>query len=298
MEANSRSTSQHPTSSGLICLQARSTSLVTWLGPAWAVLCGVAASGNFDWQGQDWLRLSLVILLVDGGWSTLWTALGETDWATPLRRWRQWRSGERLATPPYTLSGSPGDVVSRWLGQLRAWWHDVFWPACGSALLAAVVALPVISVLGALLGIELVLLSIATLATVQLGVAWEGGRGSIAPGWDAIIAVTFPWLAGHAAFGSLTLSSAALALAFALPWGAAWRADRAWGRALGMGTQLVAAALLVALHHPLAASTLLLLTGPQMAMFPWLRRGHPPSNYVRYARPWLMGAMLVAAWAL
>jgi len=242
--------------------------------------------------------LALLILLVDGGWSTLWAALGGTDWATPLRQWRRWRSGKRLATPPYTLPGSPGDDVSRWLGQLRAWWQDILWPACGSAVLAIAVALPVTIVLGALLGMESVLLSIATLAVIQLGAAWESGRGFIAPGWDAIIAVTLPWLAGHAAFGPLRLSSAAMALAFALPWGSTWRANRAWARVLSIGTQLLAAALLIALRQSLAASTLLLLIVPQLAIFPWLQRGHPLSQYVRYARPWLMAAMLVAAWAL
>jgi hypothetical protein len=298
MEANPQSTSHRPHSSGLIRLRARSTHVVTWLGPAWAALCGVLASDSFDSQGPEWLQLALLILLVDGGWSTLWATLGGTDWATPLRQWRQWRSGEPLAIPPYTLAGSPGDSASRWLGQLRTWWRDIFWPACGPALLATAVALSVTGVLGALLGTESILLSAATLAVVQLGTAWEGGRGFIAPGWDALIAVTLPWMAGHVVFGSLTLPSAGLALAFALPWGAAWRADLAWERALGTVTQLLAAALLIALHHPLAASTLLLLMVPQLAMFPWLRRGHPPSQYVQYARPWLMAAMLVAAWAL
>jgi hypothetical protein len=29
-----------------------------------------------------------------------------------------------------------------------------------------------------------------------------------------------------------------------------------------------------------------------------MQRGQPASWYVRHTRPWLMGAMLVAAWAL
>jgi hypothetical protein len=154
------------------------------------------------------------------------------------------------------------------------------------------------AVLAMLLGVELVLLSAAALAVMQLGLAWEGGRGSIAPGWDAVIAVTLPWLAGHIAFGSLTLRSVGLALAFALAWRAAWRADSLWDRALGVGVQFLATALLVALHHPLAAGCLLLLLAPQLALLPWLRRDQPASWYVRYTRPWLMVAMLVAAWAL
>jgi hypothetical protein len=298
MEGSTHSTSSRPASGGLIRLRTRLTNLTTWLGPAWAALCGVVASGGFGWQRPDWLRMALLILLVDGGWGTLWAALGGANWATPLRRWHNWRFGETFATLPYTLPGSPGDQASRWLGQLRAWWRDILWPTCGPALLAIIVALPVVAAVAALLGMELVLLSMAALAAMQLGLAWEGGRGSIAPGWDAIVAVTLPWLAGHAVFGTLTLRSAGLAVAFALAWGAVWRANLPWERATGIGAQLLAVALLVVLYHPLAAGTLLLLMVPQLAMLPWLQRGQPASCYVRYARPWLMAAMLVAAWAL
>ena len=309
------STSPHLVSGGLIRLQARLTDLTMRpqrapLCPAWATLCGVVASGGFSWQGADWLRLALLILLVDGGWGTLWTALGSTDWATPLRRWRNWRSGEPIPAPPYTLPGSPGDRASDWLGQLRAWWRDVLWPACGPALSAIAVALPVTVVLGALLGPELLLLSAAALAVMQLDLMWERGRGTVAPGWDAFITVALAWLAGHIAFGPLTLNSAGLALAFALAWGTAWQAESRWGpdgadtqhpphpRTLGVGAQFLAAALLVALHHPLAAGAVMLLLVPQLALLPWLRRGQPASWYVRHTRPWLMAAMLIAAWTL
>lgn len=298
MEENPHSTSSRLASGGLIRLQARLTGMATWLAPGWASLCGVVASGGFGWQGRDWLRLALLIVLVDGGWGTLWAAMGSTNWATPLRRWRNWRFGEPVIILPYTLPGSFGDRASRWLGQLRTWWGDVLWPACGPALSAIAVALPVTALLGALLGPELLLLSAAALAVMQLGLAWEGGRGSITPEWDAVVAVTLPWLAGHAAFGSLTLSSTGLALAFALAWGAAWRARSPLGRALGVGAQFLAATLSVALHHPLAAGGLLLLLAPQLVLLPWLRRGQPASWYVRHTRPWLMVAMLVAAWTL
>ena len=297
MEENPHSVSSRLASGGVIRLQARLTNLVAWLDPAWAALCGVVASGGFGWQGEDWLRLALLVLLVDGGWGTLWVALGGTDWATPLGRWRNWRSGEPVPTVPYTLPGSPGARISRWLGQLRDWWRGVLWPACGAALSAIAVALPVTLVLAAVLGTDLVLLSAFALVVMQLGVAWEGGRGSSMPGWDAVIAVALPWLAGHVAFGPLTLRSAGLGLAFALGWGAAWRADSRGGRTLGIVAQLLAAAVLIGHQQPLAAGCVLLLMMPQLALFPWLRRGQPVTWYVRYARVWLLAAMLVAAWA-
>ncbi len=279
--------------------QARLTSPINWLGPAWAALCGAIASGGLDWQDMDWPRLALLILLADVGWGVLWVALESTDWAAPLHRWRDWRSGEPIAKPPYTLPGSSGDRASRWLGQLRAWWRDDFWPACGLALSVAVVALLVTVVLGTLLGTDLLLLSAAALAVMQLGLAWTGGRGVAAPTWDAIIVVALPWLAGHiVSRGSFTLPSVGLALAFTLAWGAAWQADARWGRWMGVGTQFLAALLLVVLHSPLAAGGVLVLLVPQLVLLPWLQRGQPVSWYARYTRPWMMAAMMIAAWAL
>ena len=109
MDKSPHSAHPHPTSGGLIRLQAQLVDLATWLCPAWAALCGVVASGGFAWQGEGWSRLALLILLVDGGWGTLWTALGSTNWAAALHQWRTWEFGERTPKPPYTLPDSPGD---------------------------------------------------------------------------------------------------------------------------------------------------------------------------------------------
>jgi hypothetical protein len=272
-------------------LRTRLTSLMNWLGPAWAALCGAVASGGFGWRSADWLRLTLLILLADVGWGVLWAAIGSTDWVAPLRRWHDWRSGGPVARPPYTLPGSPGDIASRWLGQLRAWWHGVFWPACGLSLSAIVVALLGTVALGVLLGADLLLLNVAALAVMQLGLAWGGGRGTVGPTWDALVAVALPWLAGHMGFETLTLASFGLAVASALAWGAA-------GRWLGIGAQVLVAVLLVVLHSPLAAGGVLVLLVPQLMLVPWLRRGQPSVWYVRYTRPWVAAAMMIAAWAL
>jgi hypothetical protein len=292
MEEKLYPVASHSASDDLIRLQARFTSLTTWLAPAWAALCGAVASGNFDWQGADWLRMALLILLVGVGWGVLWTVTGSTDWSAPLRRWRDWRSGEPINRLPYTLPGSLGDQASQWLGQLCTWWRDVFWPTCGLSFSAIVIALVGIVVLGMFLEGDLLLLNVAALAVMQLGVAWDGGRGMVAPGWNAIIVVMLPWLAGHTAFSeTLTLPSAGLAVAFALAWGTA-------GHWLGIGSQIVAAVLLVVLRSPLAAGCLLLSLVPQLVLFPWLQRGQSVSWYARYASPWVMAAMVVAAWAL
>jgi hypothetical protein len=290
-----------PTSGGLIRLQARLADLTTWIAPTWAALCGIIASDGFGWQDQDWLRLALLILLVDGGWGTLWMAIGSTNWAAALHQWRTWEFGERTPKPPYTLPDSPGDRVVSWIGLFRAWWRHLFWLDCGPALTTILIALPASLVLSLSIGSDLVLLSIAALAVMQLGLIWAGGSGKATPGWNAIITVVFPWLAGHAAFGLLTPSSSALAVILALAWGIAWRVESPRGRLITGGAQLLAAAFLAALNLPssaLAACGLVLLSVPQMMLLPWIRRGQPAGWYVHYTRPWLMAAMLIAAWAL
>jgi hypothetical protein len=298
MERNAHPTYPHPTSEGLIRFQARLANLTTWLTPVWTALCGVVASNSFGGQGEDWLRLALLILLVDGGWGTLWTATSSTDWVTPLRQWRMWEFGEQTPKLPYTLPDSPGDRIVDWIGLLRAWWRHLFWLSCGPALSTIAITLPVIAVLALLLGPELALLSVAALAVMQLGLAWTGGSGTATPGWNTVIAVAFPWLAGHTTFGQLTLRSSVLALILTLAWGATWRVESPRGRALATGGQLLTAALLVALNRPLAACCIALLAVPQLALLPWVERDHPTGWYVCHARPWLMVAMLIAAWAL
>jgi hypothetical protein len=283
---------------GLLRLQARATDLITWLGPTWAALCGVAASGGFGWEGPQWLRLALLILLVDGGWGSLWTALAATDWATPLRRWREWDENQPTAALPYTLPDAPGGKLSHFVGKLRAWWSHILWPRCGSAILVIVIAVPTAALLATLLGAELVLLSVAALALIQLGVIWEGGSTTVPPGWDAVIAITLPWLAGHVAFGPITIPSAGLAFLFALAWGKAWSVSSGWGRTFTVGSQLLAMASLVILRRPLAAGVLFSVLVPQVTLLPWVGRDYEPYWYVRHARPWLIAAMAAAAFAL
>jgi hypothetical protein len=53
---------------------------------------------------------------------------------------------------------------------------------------------------------------------------------------------------------------------------------------------------LIVSHNALGAGCLLLLLVPQLMLFPWLQRGLDTERAMRYTRPWIMAAMLVAAW--
>jgi hypothetical protein len=297
MEQDLSSALSCPDVDGLASLRDRVTSPTTWIVPAWAALCGAVASGRVDWQSSFWLRLIQLILLVDVGWGTLWSVLGSTNWTAPLLRWRDWRSGDPVARPPYALSGSPGDRASRWLGQLRVWGRDVFWPMCGLSVSVIAVGLVMTGVLAFMLGTGLSLLSIAAMALMQLGLVWEGGRGTAAPKWDAVFAVALPWLAGGLlSAGSLSMRSVGLAVAFALAWGSVRQAHVRWRRLLGVGAQFLVVLGLIVSHNALGAVCLLLLLVPQLMLFPWLQRGLDTGWAMRYTRPWMMAAMLVAAW--
>lgn len=289
----------HPPSlGGLIRLQLRLVDLIIWLGPAWASVCGVVAAGVFDWQGTALLRLALLILLVDGGWGTLWAALGDTDWATPLERWRRWQAGDPFITLPYTLPDTPSQVVSNWAGEMICWWRESLWPTCGQAISAIVIALPLSILLAILLGRDLLLLSLTALAIMQLSLIQGGKRGNVASGWNAVISVTLPWMAGHAAFEALTLRSTVMASLFALVWSGAWRSQSGWGRTMNVGGYVLIMTFLIVLQDPLAVGMLSLVVIPQLTLLPWLKRDQPASWYVHHARPWLLAAMLIAAWAL
>lgn len=298
MEDEIRPKSTGLPTSGLLRLQARAPNLLAWLGPTWSVLCGVMASGGFQGRSSDWLQLALLTLLVDGGWGSLWGAIGATDWATPLAHWREWGTTDPSARLPYTLPGAPGGRISHVMGGFRAWWGEVLWPACGSALLTILVALPTTALLAMLLGMELLLLSAAALAAMQLGAIWQGGRQDVAPGWDALIAVAAPWFAGHIAFGPSTLRSAGMAALFALAWGAGAGIRTRLGHGLTVASQLLIVVSLVAFESPLAAGAVFLLLVPRMSLLPRVRPGRDPEWYVRQARPWLMAAMLVVALSL
>lgn len=283
---------------GLLRLRAREGGPITWLGPTWAVLCGVVASAAFTWQMDSWIRLALLLLLVDAGWGSLWAALGASNWAAPLRSWRRWSKNKPTAALPYTRPDAPGGRLRRFLGRLRAWSGEVLWPRCGPALLTILAALPVTALLAALLGLDLLLLTAAALAVMQLGALSKRDDTPVPPGWDAIVAVALPWLAGHVAFGPPTLRSAGFATLFALAWGQAWSIASRWGRVLTITSQLLTAGILIALRRPFAAGALLLILVPQSGLLPWAGPRRQPNWYVRHARPWMMAAMMIAALAV
>jgi hypothetical protein len=181
------------------------------------------------------------------------------------------------------------------------WWRETFWPTAGPALLGLLAALVLASALALFLPERLRPLHMVLAALIGLAMI-QRRRGKEPLATHALSRVGLAWLAGHGSFSDLGTASAILALAFAL---AAWgnlrvSAGQRWGLWLLNGGQVAAIIVLLSAQKPLAAGLSGLLLLGQVALQPSLRYGGPVARTTvgRRAWPWLMLAMLVAAWAL
>ncbi len=273
-----------------------------WLGPVWAIICGIVASGGFRWTGPAILHAALVFFLVDVAWATLWAAAAETDWATPAKHW-----GSSEVDVPYTLPyaqpDAPGDRAVRWLAHTSRWWRDHLQPAIGSAVSTILLCVLLGATLSAVLGWQAMALSVAGLAVVQLGVVVGRGSGCPVPALKATLEIGLAWLVAHIMFAPLTLPSALLAGAFAATYAAGLGLIRGSRRiAIWNWAQFAVALLLLVMRQPVAALVVFMLVLPQLLLEPVLQRDHrSPSGessgawYVRSTQVWLMAAMLIAA---
>jgi hypothetical protein len=252
------------------------------------------------------LKLGLLIFLVDIVWGGLWSALVATDWATPLERWQSWRLGAPIRVVPYSSPEGPAGHLAQTLGQLRSWWIQVVRPTLGPTLIGLALLVPVAIVIAAVLGTLPLLATLAAISLTQLVFTWTGGDPRPRPVLQAVVEIALPWLAGHALFEYPSLASALVALAFTISFAGGLRL--ALGRAgltrWNLG-QVLAVIVLIALGEPQAAAIAGLVFFSQATFQPGLFDGetdelmpNAATRYFRIAQPWLMAAMLAAAWGL
>jgi len=274
--------------------------------PAWAAVCGALASGGLVLVIEPLLRLALLVFLVDVIWGGLWSALVATDWATLLVRWQGWHRGSPDNVLPYATSDGPAARLARTWGHLRGWWADLLRPTLGPTLAGLALLLPLAVVIAGVLGARPLLLTLAAITLLQFVFARSGGDARPVPDPQACFEIALPWLAGHVLFASPTVPSTLLALGYALTYtgGLRMSQDRSGLARWNLG-QVIGLIVLVALRQPLAAGIAGLLLLGQTVSQPGLFDAKTDEvgsdvadRFLRFAQPWLMVTMLVAAWGL
>ncbi len=281
-------------------LEVRVTRPLTWLGPAWAALCGAMASGWLTLSGQNLLFLLIVLFLADALWGTLWHLIAERDWLVSSN-WPSQTQEASLTALPYTAPGSSSHRIFNRLGRKLAWWRAVFWPRRGPAFVGFVVALPLTLVLAIILGQRVIILTSASLAIMVLALLRARRHGAPPLSLRAILEMGFAWLAGHIAFGPLTLWSFLLVAFYTVAYHSCLKLARNSGKPsliLLKVSQAAAIALLIFLRQPVVAGVMGLLLLPQMLLQPFLGQGQVELWYLRRTRPFLMAGMLLAALAV
>jgi hypothetical protein len=278
-----------------IRIQIPARSRILWLSPAWAVFCGIIASGAFVWTGRDVLIALLAVLLADGAWATVWWGLVETNWPQLIGRWplvdpepvdRPW-----LPAQP----DSPADRAQQWTARWRAWRRAVLWPEAGTPLLSALVSSGLAIVLSAIIGWPALLLSLGAIALIQIGLLLEHRHGRASHGARGALDVGLAWALGHTAFGALTPLSIGLAALFAIVYASSLDLARGGRQRRGwLLPQVIVVSILVVIQQPLAAfaATSLLIA---QALLATAQRGLP---FAQASQGWLLLAMLAAALAI
>jgi hypothetical protein len=258
------------------------------------------ASGWLTLSGQNLLFLLIVLFLADALWGTLWHLIAERDWLVSSN-WPSQTQEAGLTALPYTAPGSPSHRIFNWLGRKLAWWRAVFWPRRGPAFVGFVVALPLTLVLAIILGQRVIILTSASLAIMVLALLRARRHGAPPLSLRAILEMGFAWLAGHIAFGPLTLWSFLLAAFYTVAYHSCLKLARNSEKPsliLLKVSQAAAIALLIFLRQPVMAGVMGLLLLPQMLLQPFLGQGQVELWYLRRTRPFLMAGMLLAALAV
>ncbi len=194
-----------------IALDVRPTRPLTFLGPSWAVLCGLLASGGLALTGQAPLFVILCLLLADpllGAWRALWL---QSDWRDALRR--------SSASAPTWLDGYLERPGTRWprglrrIGRRVSHFRQVIWPIVDSEIIGLVI----IGALALCVGFVLGQVPFVLTGAVMLFSVVEGRIGTArGAGLRSVSEIALPWLIAESAFGHYSLLSIAFAILFTL----------------------------------------------------------------------------------
>ena len=266
----------------------------TWLGPAWAALCGIAASA-FAFDALDVLLAVFVLILVDWAWPAIWTSSVRTDWLAPFAHWRETPASARSLGLPYLQPGSPADRLMGWGSRAAAWSRSYFAPMAGISAASLFVVLIIGLALSAVVGWRAAALTLAVLALTGIG-AWRAMRAALDSDWlRSIVYGVLPWWLGHAAFAPLTVESALMGILFGLAFRALMGLGERAPSPFGLIAPQVAAALALFIGDQPAASFVVVLTVVAQSA---LRAFLTEHTFARRAQAWLMLGMVTCAVAV
>ncbi len=283
-----------------IALELRPAQPMTWVGPAWATLCGGLASGALTLSGETLLRFAIAIILTDpvlGAWRSAWV---NTDWRAPLSVWKPTPTRSWMLLP-YARLDSPAARLSQWLSSRGKFWDNAVMPQVGGALSAMAVSGIIALTVALALGIPAFVVTMLALAAAPL----EAELGAQGTGkWArALGEIGFAWLIGNAAFAtptgeSITWESIALALFFAFAYRGllSVASSRELGFTVANFSQLIIAVILVARGAMFNAGFVGVGLIAQSLWQAAARHvdGHDP-NYLPRVQWFLLAAMLIAA---
>ncbi|MCC7355895.1 MAG: hypothetical protein IT330_19320 [Anaerolineae bacterium] len=245
------------------------------LRPAWAVLAGALVAGATPWRQDDAVVLLLIVFLADALWGGVWNFLGGTVALVGGG------AGEGVSYPlPYTQPASPSARLFAWLqGPAGHAWRDGIIALAWAFFLAGLINPGAMVLTGAVGG----------LSALTRGLPEPHRLRRVAAG---LVTLGLPWALGMHLFGPWEPRGLILAGAFTLL--VVWSNGVVQRAGVGLAHVMIVA-LLVIWRLPLAAGgTGLLLWAPTL----WAMKGGSGSLLRRWAGPWWLAALLLAAWAV
>jgi hypothetical protein len=225
-------------------------------------------------------ELLTAMALILGGWTPLWYAVINTNWAHSLDRWQNWSEAEALPQWPYLQPGTAGSVLHRRLSQARVWWKKAGRPTLSKPMQQAFLALLVSLLLGFIIGRTALMLTLMTFACTQLAVLWSGGKREAGTGWLALTQAGLPWLLGSSLAQGIQTNAIVSGLVLIILVGV-----YALSSPFALVGPITAAVYLIWQEHTVTAGWLLLLALPG-----FIRLGEHPSTtvYRKAALPWIL----------
>ncbi len=278
-----------------IALELHSAQPITWIGPAWATLCGGLASGAFAVSGETLLRILIAIILTDpilGAWRATWV---NTDWRAPLRVWKPTPTRSWMLVP-YARLDSPAARFSQWISSRAKFWRSALWPEVGLALSTLLISGLIALTVALVLGTVVFIITVLALFLAPLEAELDTHRAGL---WArTLLEISAAWLIGNAALAAPNLDSLLLALFF----GFAYRgllsiaASQDVGFAISNLSQVVVGAILVARGAVLNAGFVGIGLVAQALWQTVARRvGAYDATYLPRVQWFLLAAMIIAA---